>query len=140
MQAFLRAVETERSQIIERLLLDRLFELWLDEALLIPRYLPEQFVDVVSFFEWSWRWPSTQHVDRQKEAAGQQTELANHTTNLAREYARQGLDWETELQQRAREIALMRELGLSLAQASPQPVDPVDPEDANEEDETANAQ
>jgi hypothetical protein len=57
--------------------------------------------------------------------------LASHTTTLATEYARQGKDWETELRQRAKEIALMKELGLSLAQAAPQapPADNADKQD-----------
>jgi len=58
-------------------------------------------------------------VDPQKEANAQETRLKNHTTTLAHEYARQGKDWEAELHQRAREKALMRELGLSEAQTAP---------------------
>ncbi|MCX7428035.1 MAG: phage portal protein [Planctomycetia bacterium] len=38
---------------------------------------------------------------------------------LAYEYARQGRDWEEALHQRAKEAALMQELGLSTAQAPP---------------------
>jgi capsid protein len=38
---------------------------------------------------------------------------------LAIEYARQGRDWEEQLRQRAAEVALMRELGLNLADAQP---------------------
>ena len=48
-----------------------------------------------------------------KEANAQATRLANHTTTLAYEYARQGRDWESELRQRAKEVALMQELGLT---------------------------
>ena len=48
-----------------------------------------------------------------KEANAQKTRLANHTTTLANEYARQGKDWETELRQRGREKKLMDELGLT---------------------------
>ena len=50
-----------------------------------------------------------------KEANAQATRLANHTTTLANEYARQGRDWEAELRQRAKERQLMEELGLSSA-------------------------
>lgn len=39
--------------------------------------------------------------------------LASHTTTLADEYARRGQDWETQLRQRAKELELMQELGLS---------------------------
>ena len=45
-------------------------------------------------------------------------QMASHTTTLAHEYARQGRDWEAELRQRAKETALMRELGLTAAAGS----------------------
>jgi len=66
-----------------------------------------------------WFWDGMEHVDPAKEAKAQETRLKNHATTLAHEYARQGKDWEAELRQRAREAALMRELGLSTAQAAP---------------------
>ena len=50
----------------------------------------------------------------------QATRLENHTTTLAHEYARQGRDWESELRQRAKEVALMEELGLAPAAVQPQ--------------------
>jgi capsid protein len=59
-------------------------------------------------------------VDPAKEASAQETRLKNHTTTLAHEYARQGKDWEAELRQRAREVSLIRELGLTQAEARPQ--------------------
>ena len=66
-----------------------------------------------------WFWDGTEHVDPAKEANAQATRLATNTTTLATEYARQGRDWETELRQRAKEIALMQELGLGAEQARP---------------------
>ena len=59
-----------------------------------------------------WFWDGQEHVDPAKEANAQATRLQNHTTTLAYEYARQGRDWESELRQRAKEVALMNELGL----------------------------
>lgn len=120
LQAFWRTRGAERVLIYERQFLDPLFRDWLDEALLIPGYLPELFAETA--YDWAplWRWSEAEHVDRAKEAAGQAAELANHTTTLAREYARRGLDWEDELRQRAREMEVMRELGLTPAQAAPQ--------------------
>jgi capsid protein len=53
-------------------------------------------------------------VDPLKEASAQAQRLASNTTTLAAEYAKQGKDWETELRQRAKEVALMKELGLPL--------------------------
>lgn len=63
-----------------------------------------------------WFWDGNEHVDPAKEATAQQTRLASHTTTLAAEYAKQGRDWESELRQRAKEVALMKELGLEAEQ------------------------
>lgn len=133
LQAFNRQMEIDRSIMIERDCLDRLLESWLDEALLIPGFLPPEFAAYVADFEWAWRWAAPGHVDRAKEAAGQAAELASHTTTLAREYARQGLDWEIELRQRARELAVMRELGITQEQAAPQQPAPADEVDDDED-------
>ena len=52
-------------------------------------------------------------------SGAQEKRLANNTTTLAAEYAKQGKDWETELRQRAKEKNLMDELGLSAPDAAP---------------------
>lgn len=131
LQAFNRQMEVERRLIIERGGLDPVFENWLTEAAMLDSFLPDGFVELLPDLEWSWRWQGAGHVDRQKEAQGQATELENHTTTLSREYAKQGLDWETELRQRARELSRMSELGLSMAQAAPKPIQ--DEEDNEDE-------
>jgi hypothetical protein len=56
---------------------------------------------------------------RSGEVNAQSTRLTSLTTTLATEYAKQGRDWEAELRQRAREVALMRELGLETGTAEP---------------------
>jgi len=83
---------------------------------LIPGLLP---AGLGPFADWphQWFWDGQEHVDPAKEASAQATRLANHTTTLAHEYARQGRDWEEALRQRAKELALMQELGLTPAQA-----------------------
>ena len=77
-----------------------------------------------------WFWDGHEHVDPLKEATypptrrvasrsevatsgAQEKRLANNTTTLAAEYAKQGKDWETELRQRAKEKKLMDELGIA---------------------------
>lgn len=136
LQAFWRTRSAERVLIYERQFLDPLYRDWLDEALLIPDYLPPAFVETVQDWAPIWRWTEAEHVDRSKEANGQATELSNHTTTLAREYARRGLDWEDELKQRARELQLMRELGLTPQQAAPATQQPMPemPEEDIEDD------
>jgi len=82
-----------------------------------------------------WFWDGHEHIDPAKEANAQATRLTNHTTTLAQEYARQGKDWETELRQRAKEVALMKELGLTVSQTAPATdQQPVKEDTSDEED------
>ena len=118
------------------MVLDRILSAWLDEAVLLADLLPS---GLGPFAEWphQWFWDGHEHVDPAKEASAQATRLANHTTTLADEYARRGLDWETQLRQRAKELALMSELGITPAQA--QPTAPTEQDDREEEDEDETA-
>ncbi len=118
-QTYFKAIRVEQAHL-ECVLLDRVLAAWLDEAALIPGLLP---AGLGPFADWphQWFWDGQEHVDPAKEASAQATRLANHTTTLAHEYARQGRDWEEALRQRAKEIALMQELGLTPAQAQPAP-------------------
>ena len=95
---------------LERKMLDRLLEAWVNEATLAG-YMP-QGVPAFSEWDWSWQWDGKEHVDPKKEADAAETRLRNHTTTLAAEYAKQGKQWDVELRQRAAEVALMDELGL----------------------------
>ena len=63
-------------------------------------------------------WDGHEHVDPSKEATAQEKRLANNTTSLASEYAKQGKDWETELRQIAKERKLMEELGITSEELS----------------------
>ena len=92
-------------------ILDRLFEAWIREAILVSDLLPLA-VRTMQELPHQWFWDGTEHVDPAKEARAQETRLKNNTTTLAHEFARQGKDWEAELKQRAREKNLMKELGL----------------------------
>ena len=80
-------------------------------------------------------WDGHEHVDPLKEASAQATRLASHTTTLADEYARRGLDWETQIRQRAQELALMTELGLAPAVTTSSPEDAPDATDPADADE-----
>ena len=95
---------------LERMMLDRLFRMWCDEAALvglIPSEMPP-----INDWVWSWTWDGREHVDPMKEANATESRLRTHTTTLAHEYAKQGKSWEVELRQRAAEVALMKELNL----------------------------
>jgi capsid protein len=116
-QTYFKAIRVDQSHL-ECAVLDRILAAWFDEAVLIPGLLPNELGPIA---DWShqWFWDGHEHVDPAKEASAQATRLANHTTTLADEYARRGLDWETQLRQRAKELSLMAELGLTPAAAQP---------------------
>lgn len=102
-------IRVQREEL-EEIILNRLVKAWGREAMLagvIPQRMPG-----VDDWRWSWVWDGKDHVDPVKESNATQTKLATHTTTLAAEYARQGKNWETELEQRAAEIKRMKELGL----------------------------
>jgi capsid protein len=135
-QTYFKAVRVEQSRV-EAVVLDRVLAAWLDEAVLVPGLLPVG-LGPYAFWPHQWFWDGHEHVDTAKEASAQATRLASHTTTLADEYARRGLDWETLLHQRAKELALMAELGLAPAAAPPHP-DTQEPDDAADEDADAPA-
>jgi capsid protein len=112
-QTYFKSIRVEQADLEARIL-DRILAAWLAEAVKVFA------LGTVEDFPHQWFWDGHEHVDPLKEASAQATRLASNTTTLATEYARQGRDWETELRQRAKEVALMKELGLSGVQAAPQ--------------------
>ncbi|MGC9455252.1 MAG: DEAD/DEAH box helicase family protein [Phycisphaerae bacterium] len=122
-QTYFKSIRVEQTHC-ETVVLDRILAAWLAEAVKVfgldlSSYAKASEGDVAAPPH-QWFWDGHEHVDPAKEANAQATRLAANTTTLASEYARQGKDWETELRQRAKEIALMNELGLSSEQALPQ--------------------
>ena len=131
-QAFFKAIRIDQAYLAD-VVLDRIFKAWLNEAVLIEGYLPQSVRTLDFDPSHQWFWDGLEHVDPQKEANAQATRLASNTTTLAAEFAKAGLDWESELRQRAREVALMRELGLTTEQAAPPA--PADSEDDTEDED-----
>jgi len=123
-QTYFKSIRVDQEHLV-CLVLDRILEAWLREAVLVSDLMPLQLRTLIAsggMVSHQWFWDGTEHVDPAKEANAQATRLSSHTTTLANEYARQGRDWETELRQRAKEVALMQELGLSedrVAQLTP---------------------
>lgn len=124
---YARSIRVDRFKL-ECDFLSPLFERWWNEARLVD-VLPPQMREMSEPPNREWRWEGSEHQDPAKEANGQATRLQSNTTTLAREYARLGLDWEDELRQRAKEIALMKELGL-----------PVEQPASNQQQDSGNAQ
>ncbi|MCY2924685.1 MAG: phage portal protein [Planctomycetota bacterium] len=112
-QTYYKSIRVEQAHI-EAVVLDHILDAWMTEAVRV-------YSELLGVVEWAhqWFWDGHEHVDPEKEASAQGKRLENNTTTLAAEYARQGKDWETELRQRAKEIALMKELGLTASQSAP---------------------
>ncbi|MCG3181852.1 MAG: hypothetical protein BIFFINMI_04287 [Phycisphaerae bacterium] len=127
-QTYYKSIRVEQGHV-EAAVLDRILDAWMAEAVRV--------FDLGGIEDWphQWFWDGHEHVDPAKEASAQAQRLASNTTTLATEYARQGKDWETELRQRAREVALMNELGLPPGQAQSQPAGQPSPA-ADEADQT----
>ena len=126
-QTYYKSIRVEQAHLAETVL-DRIFAAWIDEAMLTTDLAALRTMPSVPH---QWFFDGTEHVDPAKEASAQAARLSSNTTTLAIEYARQGRDWETELRQRAKEQALMAELGLTTATAAPEPT-----EDEHEEADT----
>ena len=132
-QTYFKAIRVEQSHL-ECVVLDRILAAWLDEAALLTGFLPTGLGPIADWPH-QWFWDGHEHVDPAKEANAQATRLANHTTTLADEYAKRGQDWEVQLRQRAKELSLMTELGINVAEAQPSQ----NSETADEGDEEAPA-
>jgi len=139
-QTYFKSIRVEQAHC-ETVVLDRILAAWLAEAVkvfglkLADDTSPSTALGVDAPHQWFW--DGHEHVDPAKEANAQATRLASNTTTLAAEYARQGKDWETELRQRAKEVALMKELGLPVASTvEPTAQTPADPQEVKEDDDT----
>ncbi|MCC7409968.1 MAG: phage portal protein [Phycisphaeraceae bacterium] len=132
-QTYYKAISVEQTDLESRVL-DRILLAWLAEAVRVFDFDEVDAVRARESLEHQWFWDGHEHVDPAKEANAQATRLASYTTTLANEYAKQGKDWETELRQRARELKLMKELGLTAEQAMPAPTNS-NPQDEEETDE-----
>lgn len=118
-QTYFKSIRVDQSRI-NAAVLDRVLDAWMREAVLIDGFLPQTLRLVGAGWPHQWFWDGMEHVDPAKEASAQAQRLASHTTTLADEYARRGQDWETQLRQRAKEIELIRELGLAMSETLPQ--------------------
>lgn len=95
-------------------ILDRVFRAWYAIARLIPGYLANNSESLPESVPFGWYWPGFAAIDPLKEAEADSERLKNCTTNLQEVLAEYGQDYVVFLKQRAREMKLMKELGLPL--------------------------
>lgn len=117
-QVYRRSTRIERGLCVKQVL-DPLFLAWFREAKLIDKFLPNSLRATLRRMKRTWLFDGHEHVDPVKEASAQETRLRNRTTTLARIFGEQGLDWQEEVEQRAREVKKLAELGLTEQEALP---------------------
>jgi len=105
-----KKIEVER-EWIERTVLERIFEAWLQEAVLVEGLVP-QAARQVGGVAHTWIWPGFDDIDREKDAKADATELANGTTSRTRIAYRNGLTLEELLDDEVRERELRADMGL----------------------------
>ena len=119
-QIYHKSILVDRS-FWESEVLNRIFEVWFREYQLatMQPFTGERH---------TWFWDGFPHVDPSKEAAAQEKRLANNTTTLAAECAKDGRDYMSVLHQRAKELKLMKQLGIPIAGEEPAktPTEPAD--------------
>jgi len=124
-QTYFKHIEVVQEDC-EVVVLDSIFADWLNEWRLVtvPDGLEQRG------WRHQWMWEGHEHVDPAKEANAQSTKLGALTASLKREWAKQGLDWETEVRQIAKERGLLNELGISIPSGNKA----ADVEDDNDDD------
>ena len=122
-QIYHKSILVDRS-FWESEVLNRIFEVWFREYLLttMQPFATERH---------TWFWDGFPHVDPSKEASAQEKRLSNNTTTLAAECAKDGRDYMSVLHQRAKELKLMKELGIPVSGESPVET-PTEPDDGSE--------
>ena len=129
-QIYHKSILVDRSRW-EIEVLNRVFALWFREFLLArptAGISPEEDTH-------TWFWDGFPHVDPTKEATAQEKRLLNATTTLAAECAKDGRDYMSVLRQRAKEVRLMRELGIPVAGESPVETEPPSGKPEDKEDD-----
>jgi capsid protein len=107
-QTYFKSIQVERSHLEDTILTD-LFMAWLDEAMLTSAYAP---AIQISSLAHAWHWDGFEHVDPLKESRASIDLVGAGLLTLADYHAGKGKDWEEILEQRARENAKKKSLGL----------------------------
>lgn len=93
-QTYFKSIEIDQATF-ELKVLDRLFLAWLDEAVLIPGYLPDG-LGMLDEMPHQWFWDAIADIDPAKTANANQVNLQIGATTRARVYAEKGMDVDEE--------------------------------------------
>lgn len=117
-QTYSRGIKVQRNHLNYKLL-DRIFAAWLDEAVMIPGYLPPLPSVSIREIPHGWYFRDDVFVDPLKDAQADKQELENNTATLAEKCAERGLDYRDVLRQRAKEVAELKAAGLIVEPVAP---------------------
>jgi capsid protein len=106
-QAFLRMIDVDRTDYAQQCL-DRIFDTWLGEALLMTDALP-QSARTLDRVPRQWYWPGIEHVDELKAANASRVRIESGQASIATEQSRAGYDWEDQQRQQAECLGLTLE-------------------------------
>lgn len=112
-QTYWRSLAVEQDDC-ENEVLEPLFAEWVELAKYKWPAIMVAYDEILDPDNHEWMWPGTEHVDPEKESVSQDMDLRNHTLSYKRVYARQGLFWKRELQQKAEEERFLKEQGLAV--------------------------
>jgi lambda family phage portal protein len=119
-----------RQDFLARGLCQPVWELWTEEGYLTGELgFDDYYAMRDAYTAAKWIGPGYRHVDPPKEVKASRDAVDGNLSTLADECALQGRDWEEVLEQRAREEARRKELGLT----APAPVLPDGTEDDKQE-------
>ena len=111
---YLLAIRVERAEI-ETTILDRLLEKWWQEAVLIQNLIPPSLRRLTAEeIPHEWHWDRRPHADPVKEEMARKLKLEINDGTLAEFAAEDGVDPESRLAQRIREVKALREAGLMI--------------------------
>lgn len=98
-QTYFRSIEIAQSDLEDQVM-DRLFMAWLEEASLVPGYLPD-FGGTIVDIPHQWFWDAVADIDPQKSASAAEIAIGAGISSRVRAYAQQGLDIDDEDQKAA---------------------------------------
>lgn len=109
-----RAVQSRRASFVEQVITPIYYavieEGFARGVLTAPDGAPSFWDNPAAYLKGVWIGPGRGYIDRKKEAEGFEIQRSQHASTLRREYAEQGLDYEDELAQVAREQELLGRL------------------------------
>jgi len=117
-----------RQKRVERKILFKMFMTWWETAILIEGLLPRKVRRIGYIPQFKWFFDGSTAIDPLKKAKANETKLKNKSTNLARVYAEEGLNWEEEVKQIAKEKDTLEKLGLTSSQEE-EPLEQINPDD-----------